>query len=156
MTWDERGFTVVHLILSTAAIGAIGVAFLFSVLTGKKGNLDAHAVSSAQQVVSHLEACYAQTPNYESCANAGFGAAAVDVVLDNTVPASGRTSVVVSTATTFTVVASSRSSNYFVVSKDLTGLVTRSCGPIVTPYGIATGTESGGCSHGNTWGKATS
>jgi type II secretory pathway pseudopilin PulG len=151
VTGDERGFTVVQLILATAVIGAIGVALLFSVVTGKKSNLDAHAKSSAQQVVSRLQACYAQTPSYESCANAGFGTATVEVVLDNTVPASGRVSVVASTGTTFTVVASSRSSNFFVVSKDLTGLVVRSCGPIVTPYGIATGSESGGCSHGNTW-----
>ena len=75
----------------------------------------------------------------------------MDALGDNSIPAAGRVSVVTSTGTTFTVVASSASRNYFVISKDLTSRVIRSCGPVMTSYGIATGAESGGCGNGNTW-----
>jgi Tfp pilus assembly protein PilE len=151
VTDNERGLTLVQLVVATLVIVVIGVIAIKVVATGGKSNLDAHAESNAQKIATRLQTCYAQTASYESCASAGFGTAAVDVYVDIAAPAEGKVAVVAPTASTFSVVANSLSSNYFVISKDLTGRITRSCGPILTPYGIATGSESGGCANGNTW-----
>jgi type II secretory pathway pseudopilin PulG len=147
----ERGFTLLQLLVAMIVIGGVSLVLFQTVLVRGKKDLDTAAKSKAQHLASDLQACYPKAGNYEVCAASLSHIAAVDSDLSGALIDEGEVAVLTSTVNTFTVVANSRSENYFVIGKDPTGRVIRSCGPTMTPYGIATGRESGGCGHGNTW-----
>jgi FlaG/FlaF family flagellin (archaellin) len=92
--------------------------------------LDAQAKSVAREAVTELEACFTDVQDYGSCDLASselpVGAAA------------GQVEVETATASTYAVVARSKSGREFRIIKGKTGTLSRFCGP-----------EGGGCDDGS-------
>ena len=76
---------------------------------------DAQAKSDARELVTHVEACYADQQNYSACRDAARGE---DV---------GRALVVSADAATFTVVSPSESGNEFRLDRTRQGTLRRTC-----------------------------
>ncbi|MEA2444677.1 MAG: type pilus assembly protein PilA, partial [Thermoleophilales bacterium] len=105
----------------------------------KKGE-DAEAKSNARNAVSQVESCYSSEQNYGNCLTA---AQLGDTGLPIDAAADPKVTITAPTATTFTVVATSKSGNTYTINRTSTGL-TRSCT-------VADVKARGGCKSDNTW-----
>jgi type IV pilus assembly protein PilA len=127
----EQGFTLIELLVVILIIGILAAIALPTFLGQQKKAQDTEAKTNARNLVTHVESCYADSQSYASCGTqAALGTTGLPWGSGQ-----GQVSVTAVSATTYTIVATSKSSNTFTIARDVTaGTYTRTC----------TGT-SGGC-----------
>ena len=137
---EEKGFTLIELLVVILIIGILAAIALPAFLGQKSKGQDADAKSTARNVASQLESCYANNGSYGTCNKSGNNIEGNDTGLDLS-----QTAIGVSTAAgkenDYTIATTSKSGGVFTITKTNGGAAVRTCTPA----------SKGGCPASGSW-----
>ena len=137
---EEKGFTLIELLVVILIIGILAAIALPAFLGQKSKGQDADAKSTARNVASQLESCYANNSSYGPCAPSGNNIEGQDTGLDLSQTVIG---VDATKPNDYTITTTSKSgaTNTFTIAKTNGGAAVRTC----------SSPGKGGCPSSGSW-----
>ena len=136
---SEKGFTLIELLVVMLILGILAAIAIPSFLNQKNKATDSQAKADARSMQTAMETC--GTDNGGSYSNCGITALRT---IEPTIPAANATATPGSNTWTVSVTSDSGNGRTFTVTRNSSGVVSRSCS-------VPTGGDRGGCETGNTW-----
>jgi type IV pilus assembly protein PilA len=138
-TGGESGFTLIELLVVMLILGILASIAIVAFLNQSNKAHDAQAKTNARTLQTAMEAC--ATDNQGDYSNCGITALRA---IESSIPQTGNSVRANSTSNTWTVSADSTNNNIFTISRNSSGVVTRSCT-------VPSGSDRGACKAGDTW-----